>query len=191
MEGMKRLSLIGIVFVCMLVTGCGMEIAKSRPEILLDGVSIEVGKTIPETLEEDGYRAEMQGIGGNSLPGETWSPSVYLKKEDMTVAGLTLANTSQYSRTASQCKIEEIRFFGLEKEYWDCTLTIDGVNPCEMTEEEILEAFPDLEREEDKEENVVIYSQVKGKYTLSFEYTDTILTRVEVQHDFGKSYLPK
>ncbi len=208
----KRILAAAVVLLAVFCTGCGEN--GTRPEVVVDGVSIEVGKTIPKDLIEAGMVIDERGFDSMDLPKRSWSSSIYFGRtvppdaeteKQAEEAGvdpalfstvssrgrIAIANASSSSKQAKLCKIEEVDFFNLEQEYVDYNVTINGINVVRMTEEEMQQNFSGLEK--DPEKNIAdetVYYQKDGDYTIEFTCYDGMVTGVSVLREFGKSYMP-
>lgn len=209
----KGMLAAGILLLSVFSMGCAGLDSGKRPEVTVDGVSIEVGKTIPADLTEAGFLIDESGFDSDQMPESSWTYGIYFGKEEtgdserekeMEEAGVTvyhgithygsfsIANKSTSKKQSKYCKIEEVRFHALDGEYVDWSVSINGAELVGMTEEELLEAFPGLEKNEEKSDSdKTVYELVDGKYSIIFTCCDDVLDTAEVEHDFGKSYMPK
>ena len=69
-------------------------------------------------------------------------------------------------------------------------ISINGVNPIGMTEEELKAAYPELELDDDTGDYRFHYLK-NGDYSVRFEYGLGVLTDIDVMHSFSKSYQSK
>lgn len=209
----KGILAAGILLLSVFSMGCAGFDSGKRPEVMVDGVGIEVGKTTPAGLTEAGFLIDEYGFDADQMPERSWTNGIYFGKErtgdaeydkEMEEEGVTvyygithygsfsIANTSGFDKQSKDCRIEEVRFHALDGEYVDWSVSINGIELVGMTEEELLEAFPGLEKNEEKSDSdKTVYELVDGKYSIIFTCCDDALDTAEVEHDFGKSYMPK
>lgn len=181
----KAAALCSLILVVAL-TGCGQSAPGTPPDVRLNGTSVIVGETTPSDLSEQGFELNTLGSMISRLPGRSWFSSVYLKKDNVSYTNLVLVNESLEEKPLSKCVIEELRFYDLEDKT-DLDITINGVNPIGMTQEELKEALPELELD-DADSKYLFHYLNDGDYSVRFDYSDGVLTDISVTHSFPKSY---
>ena len=94
MKFFKQLFLYGLVGSFLFLAGCSKD-PGTPPEVLIDGVSVVVGESTPSSLKEDGFSTNDLGKMIFELPDRSWTSSIFLDKDDVTYAMLTLVNDSK------------------------------------------------------------------------------------------------
>ncbi len=189
MKKLKYLLAVGAVLAAVLLGGCKKD-PGTPPEVLLDGTSVVVGAMTPADLESEGWSLNDLGNMIVSLPEKSWTSSIFLEKEEKSYAMLVLVNDSKDSKFAKKCMIEELKFYGLDDSNNDLNISINGVNPIGKSQDELKEIFPDLEMDDDDSDYLFHYLK-SGDYTVMFEYSEGVLSDIEVSHKFDKSYQTK
>lgn len=188
MKHYKKLLTVCIMLAAFTLGGCGSKDPGTPPEILLDGTPVVVGVTTPGDLKDAGFVTDDLGSFLYKLPDRSWTSSIYLKKDSVSYAGLTLVNESREDKYVNSCVIEELHFYALEdKTKEDLNISINGVNPIGMSQEELKETFPDLELDDDTGDYRFHYLR-NGDYSISFYYKVGVLDDIRVCHTFPKSY---
>ena len=172
------------------LAGCGKD-SGTPPEVLLEGASVVVGKTTPDSLKEAGFTINNLEKGLVNLPDQSWTTFIYLVKDKNSYASLILSNRSSKAKPVGQCVIEEVGFFGLDDTYKDLDLSINGVNLIGKTSEELAELYPGLELDGRESDDERFHYLTDGDYTICFQYKNDVLTDIDVKHSFNKSYEPK
>lgn len=190
MKHCKKILIICTILTAIMLGGCSGGDPGTPPEVLLDGVSVVVGETKPYDLKEQGFSTDDLGKLIYELPERSWTSSIFLKKDNVTYAMVTLVNESKEEKYVSECVIEEIGFYALEDVNKDLNISINGINPIGMTQEELKEAFPELEMDDDESDYLFHYLR-DGDYSICFEYIKGELTDIDVKHSFPKSYQSK
>ncbi len=187
-----RKSAIGI---CMLAAAavmgaCAAKDPGTPPEVLLDGVPVVVGETRPMELSDQGFETNDLGAFITKLPDKSWTSSIFLEKDDISYASITLVNDTREEQAVFSCVIEELGFYALDDTNAGLNISINGVNPIGMTEEELKAAYPELELDDDTGDYRFHYLK-NGDYSVRFEYGLGVLTDIDVMHSFSKSYQSK
>ena len=190
MNYIKKLTAVFAMLLVVLSTGCGAE-KGTPPEVLLDGTSVVVGESVPLDLTEEGFELNDLGAMIFELPGRSWTSSVFLEKDGKNYCSLTLVNESKESKNVFSCVIEELGFFSLDEGGADLNISINGVNPIGMSEEELQAAYPDLEMDDDESAEWKFHNLDNGSYTVTFQCYNGVLTDIDVRHTFDKSYETK
>lgn len=170
--------------------GCAAADPGTPPEVTIEGVSVIVGQSVPKDLEDQGFETNAKDLFLLKMPDNSWTSSVFLKKDTTSYAMLTLVNDTKEEKLVNQCVIEELGFYSLEDTNKDLNITINGVNPIGMTQDALKEAYPDLELDDDTGDYLFHYLR-NGEYTVCFEYAKGVLTDIDVRHSFEKSYETK
>jgi len=185
----KTILLAGICGLALTLGGC--EEKGEPPEVAVCGVPVIVGTTTPSELENQGFETDDLGAMILELPDRSWTSSIFLKKDNVYYGSMTLANLEKESKSIGDCLIEEISFYDLEdSEKADLDITINGVNPIGMSQEELKKAYPDLKLDDGTGDYLFHYLN-SGKYSIQFEYAMEKLTDINVSHKFDKSYETK
>lgn len=190
MKKMKHLLVIGALMAAVSFGGCGKKDPGTPPEVLLDGTKVVVGEMTPADLESDNWKLNDLGKMIFELPDKSWTSSLFLEKDGESYVMLVLVNDSKESKPTKNCTIEELKFYSLDDSKKDLNISINGVNPIGKSQEELKEAFPDLEMDDDTEGYLFHYLR-SGEYSVMFEYYEDVLTDIEVTHKFDKSYETK
>ncbi|MCI8661790.1 MAG: hypothetical protein HFG69_00745 [Hungatella sp.] len=189
MKFFKQLFLYGLVGSFLFLAGCSKD-PGTPPEVLIDGVSVVVGESTPSSLKEDGFSTNDLGKMIYELPDRSWTSSIFLDKDDVTYAMLTLVNDSKEKQLVAFCIIEELGFYALDDANKDLNITINGVNPIGKTEDELKELYPELELDDDEGDYRFHYLR-NGDYSICFQYSKGVMTDIDVAHSFSKSYQSK
>lgn len=190
MKFYKVMSTIIAVLAIGILGGCAEQDPGTPPEVLIDGVSVVVGQTTPKELEEQGFETNAKELLLLKMPDNSWTSSIYLRKDRTSYASLTLVNDSKEEKLVNQCVIEELGFYALDDTNKDLNISINGINPIGMTQDALKEAYPDLELDDGSSDYLFHYLR-DGEYTICFEYSHGILTDIDVKHKFDKSYQSK
>ncbi len=189
MKMIKKILCISTFLAAVLLTGCGSE-PGTPPEVLLDGTSVVVGESTPASLSDAGFETDDLGAMIYELPERSWVSSIFLKKDGKTYTSLSLVNDTKESKFLGSCVIEELSVYALDDTNADLNISINGVNPIGMTQEELKAAYPDLEMD-DNEGDYLFHYLKDGDYSVRFQYSLGVLTDIVVAHDFDKSYETK
>lgn len=189
MKLLRHLILWGLLGSAVFLAGCSKD-PGTPPEVVIAGVPVVVGESTPSSLREAGFTTSDLGRMILELPDRSWTSSVYLKKDDISYASLTLVNDSKEERLVGLCVIEELGFYALDDENRALDITINGVNPIGKTVEELKELYPELELDDDDGDYLWHYLR-NGDYSVSFQYSKGVLTDIDVSHTFNKSYQSK
>ena len=187
-----RKSAIGI---CMLAAAavmgaCAAKDPGTPPEVLLDGVPVVVGETRPMDLSDQGFETNDLGAFITKLPDKSWTSSIFLEKDDISYASITLVNDTREEQAVFSCVIEELGFYALDDTNAGLNISINGVNHIGMTEEELKAAYPELELDDDTGDYRFHYLK-NGVFSVRFEYGLGVLTVIDVMHSLSKSYQSK
>ena len=167
MNCFKKLFVVGMATLAVLLTGCGGGKGEP-PEVMIDGVSLVVGESVPGDLTNQGFELNDLGAMIFELPERSWVSSIFLEKDGVSYGSLTLTNESRESKFVGSCLIEEIKFYSLNETNTDINITINGVNPVGMTLDELKAAYPDLEVDENSDSDYFFHYLRNGKYTICF-----------------------
>ena len=187
MNCFKKLFVVGMATLAVLLTGCGGGKGEP-PEVMIDGVSLVVGESVPGDLTNQGFELNDLGAMIFELHERSSVSSIFLEKDGVSYGSLTLTNESRESKFVGSCLIEEIKFYSLNETNTDINITINGVNPVGMTLDELKAAYPDLEVDENSDSDYFFHYLRNGKYTICFHYTKDVMTDIDVQHEFSKGY---
>ncbi len=101
---------------------------------------------------------------------------------------MTLVNDTLESKLVNSCVIEELKFYALEdKTKEELNISVNGVNPIGMSQEELKEVLLELELDDDMGDYRFHYLH-EGDYSVYFYYKHGVLDEIVVSHDFSKSY---
>ena len=189
MKLLRQLILWGLLGSVVFLAGCSKD-PGTPPEVIIAGVPVVVGEATPGSLKEAGFTTDDLGRMIMELPDRSWTSSVFLKKDGVSYASLTLVNDSKEEKFVSQCVIEELGFYALDDTDRNLDITINGINPIGKTVEELKELYPDLELDDDDGDYLWHYLR-DGDYSVSFQYSKGVLTDIDVMHSFSKSYQSK
>ncbi|WP_251493017.1 hypothetical protein [Otoolea muris] len=189
MKGFRQLFLSGCLGALIFLSGCAKD-PGTPPEVLIDGVSVVVGESTPGSLKEDGFTTDNVQKMIVELPDKSWTSSIFLQKDGISYASLSLVNESSEKKLVGLCVIEELGFYALDDTHKDLNITINGINPIGKTEEELTELYPDLELDDDEGDYRFHYLR-DGEYSVCFQYSKGVLTDIDVKHSFSKSYQSK
>lgn len=191
MKNNKWSIIVGIILLVVLCLWNADRSSGTPPEVVLDGLSVTVGKTTESELHKQGFTVDYRGAFLITMEGQTWTSSIWLEKEDLIYASVAIANTSRQEKRVGECTVEELHFYTLDQEKKGALkVSINGVEPIGMTTEELKEAYPDLKLGE--ETQGLQYARLNdGDYSVSFKYEDGVMTTIDVTHSFGKSYSQK
>lgn len=191
MKHLSKLLLICTLLATVVLGGCGKKDPGTPPDVLIDGTAVVVGEMKPADLEDKGFETDASEKFISSLPERSWTSSIYLRKDGVSYARLTLVNESKDDKRVSQCMIEELCFYSLDKkDSNELNISINGVNPIGMTQDELKNAYPDLELD-DADSDYLFHYLRNGDYTVRFEYANGVLKEIEIKHSFPKSYQEK
>ena len=190
MKFFRITSALAAMLVIGILGGCAAKDPGTPPEVLIDGVSVVVGQTTPKELEDQGFETNAKELFLLKMPDNSWTSSIFLRKDSTSYASLTLVNDSREEKLVNQCVIEELGFYALDDTNSGLNISINGVNPIGMTQEALKEAYPDLELDDDTGDYLFHYLR-DGEYTIRFDYNHGVLTDIDVKHEFDKSYESK
>ncbi|MCI8831627.1 MAG: hypothetical protein K2P02_09560 [Lachnospiraceae bacterium] len=190
MKLFRQLRGLGVLCCCLFLAGCGPKDPGTPPEVLLDGVSVVVGESTPGSLKEQGFEVNDLGAMIFELPDRSWTSSLFLEKDGVNYASMSLVNSSKEKKFVDQCVIEELGFYALDDKNKDLNISINGINPIGKTQEELKELYPDLELDDD-DGDYLFHNLRDGEYTIQFQYGKGVLTDIDVMHSFSKSYQTK
>jgi len=189
MKNGKKILMVCAMLIIGILGGCAEKDPGTPPEVLLDGTPVVVGETRPYDLKEQGFTTDDLGKFITKLPDRSWVSSIFLKKDDTSYVSMTLVNDTKEEQMLSLCTIEEVSFYSLDSgNRGEMNISINGVNPLGMTEEELKNAYADLEMDDDDTGMVRFHYLRNGDYTVCFEYLNGVLSEIQVKHSFSKSY---
>ena len=102
MKGFRQLFLSGCLGALIFLSGCAKD-PGTPPEVLIDGVSVVVGESTPGSLKEDGFTTDNVQKMIVELPDKSWTSSIFLQKDGISYASLSLVNESSEKKLVGLC----------------------------------------------------------------------------------------
>lgn len=179
------------IMVCLMVMGvCGCSsgsVENNAPTIKLEGKEIKVGETEVGNVTSDEIEIKTGYIG--KIEANSWLEAK-LYKQDEWFASLAIANRSKEDIYEFDCTIEEITIYSAaKKDQQSYQFEYDGVNLIGAKEEELLPILQEFDREEGN--GKVTFYRYEDSYSFRIELENDIVNKIELKHEFDKSYEAK